>query len=114
MMFAAVRKVLLALLIRCVEMVFVDKLTQVFHIGFWQQTRKIPGIFFDDKLTKEASMLLKGRPFDFWGGVWVISEKNILQTDSERKKSCMEIPDIEEKNSITEGLGTKLLPKPKH
>ena len=85
MMFAAVRKVLLALLIRCVEMVFVDKLTQVFHIGFWQQTRKIPGIFFDDKLTKEASMLLKGRPFDFWGGVWVISEKNILQTDSEGK-----------------------------
>ena len=29
---------------------------------------------------------LRGGPFDFWGRVWVISEKNILQIDFEVKK----------------------------
>ena len=29
---------------------------------------------------------LRGRPFDFWGGVWLRSEKNILQTDFEGKE----------------------------
>ena len=70
--------------------------------------------------------LLWGRPFDFWGGagegrglVWVISEKNILQTDFEGKNYCKETPGekkyptlkknvtplhVREK-SITRGLG---------
>ena len=52
--------------------------------------------------------LLWGRPFDFWGGagegrglVWVISEKNILQTDFEGKNYCKETPG-EKKISYTE------------
>ena len=41
-----------------------------------------------------CSFNCKGRPFDMgggWGGVWVISEKNIQQTDFERKNFCREI-----------------------
>ena len=39
-------------------------------------------------------LIIRVRPFDFWGGrrVWVISEKNMLQTDFEGKKSCKVIP----------------------
>ena len=36
---------------------------------------------------------LRGRPFDFWGGVWVISEKIIVQI-SRAKTSCEEIPSL--------------------
>ena len=50
------------------------------------------GVFFK---TSEIVVNLRGRPFDFWweggggggrGGVWVISEGNILQTDFKGKK----------------------------
>ena len=43
-----------------------------------------------------TSNLRRGRAFDFWGGVWLISEENILQTDFEgRKYICKIIPAIQ-------------------
>ena len=40
---------------------------------------------------------IRSRLFDFWRGLLVISEKNILENDFERKKACKEIL---EKNDI--------------
>jgi len=58
----------------------------------------------------------------------MVSEKDILQTDFEGKKSCKEIPGekisctgkkilhryMSRKNSISRGIGKKILPKPNH
>ena len=60
------------------------------------------GQWLNCKGTGEAN--IRGRPLDFWGrggGVWVISVKNILQTNFEGKISCEEIPE-EKKISCTE------------
>ena len=34
-----------------------------------------------EKKLRYNQLSLRSRPFDFWGGLWVISEKKILQTD---------------------------------
>ena len=65
--------------------------------------------------------LRRGRAFDFWEGVLLISEENILQTDFEGKNIfCKEIPAIQslcmsgKKIPSPRSSGKEFLPKPNH
>ena len=42
-----------------------------------------------------ASILFRGRPFDFWGVVWVISEKISCSRIAIKKKTQKEIPAVQ-------------------
>ena len=53
-------------------------------------------------LLPTGPLLLRVRPFDFWGGYGWFQKKNILQTDFEGKNSCMEILYLAKKDSYTE------------
>ena len=53
-------------------------------------------------LLPTGPLLLRVRPFDFWGGYGWFQKKNILQTDFEGKNSCLEILYLAKKDSYTE------------
>ena len=53
-------------------------------------------------LLPTGPLLLRVRPFDFWGGYGWFQKKNILQTDFEGKNSYMEILYLAKKDSYTE------------
>ena len=50
-----------------------------------------------EKKLRYNQLSLRSRPFDFWGGLWVISEKKSSRLIWQGQKSCKEIREIQER-----------------